>query len=335
MSEPVPPRPTQPQPAAQADQAATQLRRVAPKDLSLVSLIPKWSGADTAAPISRFFSAIENAARIGNWTDADQVQVCSLKLIDEAHEFYWATPELRDPVISWQEFKTRFLTRFRDVRPKQYHYNQLHLARQKKHETPREFLDRVRSLAEKTIPSAADPLLQQAHREAAHDRLLTSFTNGLFGLHGRQVRLVRPPTVEQALDIAENAIQVMAQEARDPAFYTYSEPPTVPPAARPQEPENKPTCSCNVHPQNRSRRQWGAPKPRKHGAANTSQSDTMPKCSACGGQGHSSSVCANTRQTEASDAQLGRRQGQGQRRPPPQDRLRHGAVRQVTKTSEN
>jgi hypothetical protein len=69
MTDPAPTRPTQPLPAAQAEQGATHLRCVAPKDLSNVSLIPKWSGTDS--------SRQENAARTGNWTDADQLQVCS------------------------------------------------------------------------------------------------------------------------------------------------------------------------------------------------------------------------------------------------------------------
>jgi len=34
------------------------------KDLSLVSLVPKWSGLDSAVPIEEFFASIEGAAHI-------------------------------------------------------------------------------------------------------------------------------------------------------------------------------------------------------------------------------------------------------------------------------
>jgi len=46
-----------------------------------------------------------------------------------------------------RKFKAKFLHRFRDVRNDQYHFMQLQTAKQQKHETPPEFLDRCRSLA--------------------------------------------------------------------------------------------------------------------------------------------------------------------------------------------
>jgi hypothetical protein len=108
MSNVEPPRATQPQ-ATNEDVSEVQLRRAAPKDLSLVALVPKWSGADPAVPLTRFFATIEGSARIGNWTDADKVQVCSLKLTGEAAEFFWSTPELCDSTSTWEELKTNFL----------------------------------------------------------------------------------------------------------------------------------------------------------------------------------------------------------------------------------
>jgi hypothetical protein len=35
------------------------------KDLFLISLIPKWSGAETGIPLEEFISVIESSARIG------------------------------------------------------------------------------------------------------------------------------------------------------------------------------------------------------------------------------------------------------------------------------
>ena len=68
------------------------LRRAALKDLSLVSLVPEWSGGDTAPPINEFFEIIEGSATIGNWTEADLKQVCALKVTDAVRVFYSATP---------------------------------------------------------------------------------------------------------------------------------------------------------------------------------------------------------------------------------------------------
>ena len=39
------------------------------KDLSLVSLVPKWSGSDSSISLEEFFSSIESACRMGRWKD--------------------------------------------------------------------------------------------------------------------------------------------------------------------------------------------------------------------------------------------------------------------------
>jgi len=143
------------------------LRCAGYKDLSLLSLVPNWSGGESAPPIQEFFDNIEGSAAIGNWTQADMKQVCALKLTDAARALYSATPELRSPNTHWQDFKSRFLQRFRDVSSAQYHCGQLYVANQKKTETAQEFLDRCRLLAKRTVPCTTDPLFQQAGRTTA------------------------------------------------------------------------------------------------------------------------------------------------------------------------
>jgi hypothetical protein len=36
------------------------------KDLSLISLVPRWSCSETAVPLEGFFSSFEGSARVGN-----------------------------------------------------------------------------------------------------------------------------------------------------------------------------------------------------------------------------------------------------------------------------
>ena len=64
------------------------------KDLSLVSLVPKWSGLDSGVPIEEFFFSIEGAAYIGKWEESDQIRIAVLKLTDAARLFYNGYPEL-------------------------------------------------------------------------------------------------------------------------------------------------------------------------------------------------------------------------------------------------
>jgi hypothetical protein len=140
--------------------------------------------------------------------------VCALKLTDAARAFYSATPQLRDPTISWQDFKARFLQRFRDVRSVQYHFGQLYMARQRKGETAQEFLDRCRQLSRRTVPCTTDPVLQRAYNEQAEQLLLAAFTRGIVGTPGKQIRFTSPATVEEALRIAVTVSQAEIQEAR-------------------------------------------------------------------------------------------------------------------------
>jgi len=50
------------------------------KDLSLISLVPKWSGSESAISLEEFFSSIEGSARIGHWAEADCLQSRSFKI---------------------------------------------------------------------------------------------------------------------------------------------------------------------------------------------------------------------------------------------------------------
>jgi hypothetical protein len=142
-----------------------------------------------------------------------------LKLTNTARDFYNGTQELHDSKISWTAFKADFFHRFRDVRTDQYHFTQLQLARQKKDEWPQEFADRYRRLARKTVPQVEDPTTQKLHYGQTERMLLATFTSGLIGNPGRQVRYSMPRTMEEALQIAITVTQAEIQERRNEAFY--------------------------------------------------------------------------------------------------------------------
>jgi hypothetical protein len=78
------------------------------KDLSMVALIPKWSGSDKAIPLEEFFRSIEGTACIRNWSDQDCVQVAILKLTDIARIFYSCNVELHGDQVTWAKFKSVF-----------------------------------------------------------------------------------------------------------------------------------------------------------------------------------------------------------------------------------
>ena len=78
------------------------------KDLSLTSLIPKWSGAETAAPLEEFLASIEGAAKMGRWSKEDCVQLATLRLLDPARAFYNANVDHHATEVTWESFKAAF-----------------------------------------------------------------------------------------------------------------------------------------------------------------------------------------------------------------------------------
>jgi hypothetical protein len=144
------------------------------KDLSLISLIPKWSGAETGIPLEEFVSAIESSALIGLWEDRDKLQIATLRITDIARQFYNGCLELHSRGATWQKFKDEFRRRFCDTYTDQYHFMKLHTARQGRNESPQEFADRCRALSQKIVCKVDDPAAQRIHNENVKRMLLAS-----------------------------------------------------------------------------------------------------------------------------------------------------------------
>jgi hypothetical protein len=190
------------------------------KDLSLISLVPKWSGAESAAPLAEFLASVESAAGIGRWDEGDCLQVAALRLQDPAKMFYNAHPELHPPNATWEGFKIALGERFRDVHTDQFHFSKLQNARQEKNEGPQDFADRCRLLAQKTMCKTGDPAAQRIHQENADQMCLASFVAVLTGVTGRQVRFANPQSLKQALMIALSVTEADRQDRGREIFYT-------------------------------------------------------------------------------------------------------------------
>jgi hypothetical protein len=103
----------------------------ATKDLSLLSLIPKWAGTGRSCAVHEFLEAVESTARVGNWSEADKVSIASLKLTDDARLFFNTSPVLQTSDLTWATSSKALRDRFQDTRSKQFHHLQLHTAKQK------------------------------------------------------------------------------------------------------------------------------------------------------------------------------------------------------------
>ena len=110
-----------------------------------------------------------------------------LKLTEKARIFYSGSVKLQGDQVTWDKFKSVFRHRFRDVHTDQYHFTQLHTARQDRDESSQEFANRCRGLSQKLVRKVDDLLAQRIHYENAQRMLLVSFTAELRGEVGKQV----------------------------------------------------------------------------------------------------------------------------------------------------
>ena len=112
------------------------------EEISLISLIPKWSWAETSVSLEKFLSSIRRASAIGRWDESERLQVAILRLADPANTFYSTCLELHADDTTWQKFRSVFKKRFINYHTDQYHFLKLQTARQLKSEGPQEFADR-------------------------------------------------------------------------------------------------------------------------------------------------------------------------------------------------
>jgi len=93
------------------------------------------------------------------------------------------------------------------------------MARQGKNESPQEFADRCRTLAQRITCQYDDPVAQGVHRKNAERMLLASYVAGLTGVPGKQVLYASPVSVEEAIRIAFSVQEAVRQEKFNNSFY--------------------------------------------------------------------------------------------------------------------
>ena len=58
---------------------------------------------------------------MGNWNEADKIEVANLRLAGAAKIFYSGCSDLHEHGVTWQKFKDTFRNRFKDVHRDQFH----------------------------------------------------------------------------------------------------------------------------------------------------------------------------------------------------------------------
>ena len=263
------------------------------KDLSLISVIPKWSGCDDTVTIEEFLESIKAAAKIGRWNENDRREVEVLSLTGSAKLFYKCCDELHEEGATWETFKEAFGQRYRDIHTDQFHFTQLQTARQARNENPQQFADRCRSLARKVMLKLADPQIQRIHKENTDRMLLASFVSGLGGSVGHHVRISCPRSLPEALNLALAVQEAERQERSNGSFYAKSEK-SVRSRSEPedrQHPINRNRRNQEKHA--RSQRQSTPDSKNKVEQSETrkTKSETTFRCYECDGRGHFAKEC--------------------------------------------
>lgn len=156
---------------------------------------------------------------------------------------------------------------------------ELQSARRRKGESPQDFADRYRSLAQKTV----------VHYDQAEKMLLASFSSELIGTPGIQVRYARPASLSEAFQIAITFKQAELQKRRNESLYVKSEKASSQDGGRKNAPQRTHECrNCTRAEAERTQRSSGDTTRKVQPSKNF-------KRYGCGGEGHSARKCPNRR----------------------------------------
>jgi hypothetical protein len=73
-------------------------------------------------------------------------------------------------------------------------------------------------LDQRTIPQVHDPEAKKLYQEQAYRMSLDSFTAGLAGVPGREVRYIMQESLDEAIRVAIKVSQAEVQERRNEVF---------------------------------------------------------------------------------------------------------------------
>jgi Zinc knuckle len=167
-----------------------------------VSSIVAFNGErDAHVLVTEFIDSIESAGDICMWTQMEMIQIAKLKLSGAANRFMKSEPRFTG-LTQFKDFKEMLLERFKERLPSHFCYDELAQAKQKRGEAIRDFADRVRKLAERTVEFTNNDAVNIVLRQQGDRRALDCFTKGLLGKLGENTRLKFPKSFDEAIAVA-------------------------------------------------------------------------------------------------------------------------------------
>lgn len=167
------------------------------KSFALVNTIPPFAGK-CSENIHLYFSKIEQAAKIGGWSDEEKLGIARQQLKEEAEGYATADFECVS-AENFEQFKIAMEKRYKKKLTTRFYREQLFNLKKGEKETVEEFGDRIKIINAKTFELGESQEANKILLAEADQRALDSFLNGLYGSLGEKVRVAQPKTFDEGV----------------------------------------------------------------------------------------------------------------------------------------
>lgn len=164
-----------------------------------IDSIPTYDGQSS---IEEFLSVIDETALLAKWTDEQKVAIARLKLRNKAKQFIESEPSLKT-TNCWKTLKDSLKKQFIRQYVKGAAMKMFIDCRQRTGETCRQFLTRLKLLANRTVNLTGDPAIDLIITTKLEQDITTQFTLGLLMPIKQRVLSSNPTNLVDALTSAE------------------------------------------------------------------------------------------------------------------------------------
>lgn len=128
--------------------------------------------------VANFIANIDIVATLGRWTQHHKIQVAKIKMKSQALVFLRSNPTLQTET-SWENFKSKLISRFTVPQPKAYKIQMFMNAVQKPTESVNEYASRLRLLSLQAMEENSPNSEREIRLKIAEEQLKTQFILGL------------------------------------------------------------------------------------------------------------------------------------------------------------
>nr|XP_022920762.1 uncharacterized protein LOC111429154 [Onthophagus taurus] len=161
-------------------ETAPQAMTVTPVSLGMVAAtVEAFSGREN---VKLHFERIEQRATLDRWTEQETLNIVKYRLTGEAYRYYKSDTTLQAATVTFNDFKEKFIQRFKPRRIPGEAYNKLNRTLQGPNETVSEFQTRLRLIANEILEddqSKATAEELPGIKKKINESVLNQFTTGL------------------------------------------------------------------------------------------------------------------------------------------------------------